>query len=134
MASWPVLQQLSKAKQADIDCLAKNIYHEARGEPIEGQIAVAQVTINRVKSGEFQPSICSAVYAEKQFSWTQDKTKKIKDRKAWEASVHIATAVLTNSIRLPDFRALYFHTRQIKPRWSRAKRVVASIGNHIFYA
>ena len=133
-ASWPVLQQLSKAKQADINCLAKNIYHEARGESIKGQIAVAQVTVNRVQSGKFQSSICGAVYADRQFSWTLDKSKTVKDRKAWEAAVVIATAVLTKSIHLPDFSALYFHTKQIKPRWSRAKRVVAQIGNHIFYA
>jgi N-acetylmuramoyl-L-alanine amidase len=122
------------AKKSDIECLARNIYHEARGEPIKGQIAVAQVTVNRVESGEFQSSICKAVYANRQFSWTLDKTKKIKDRKAWEASVVIATAVLTKSVHLPDFRALYFHTKQVKPRWNRTKRVVATIGNHIFYA
>lgn len=121
-------------KKSEIECLAKNIYHEARGEPLEGQIAVAQVTVNRVKSGEFQSSICKAVYAEKQFSWTAEKSKKIKDRKAWEDSVIIARAVLTKSIPLPDFRALYFHTIQVRPVWSRTKKIVAKIGNHIFYA
>lgn len=132
MSSFPLLSQ-KLAKQTDINCLAKNIYHEARGEPIEGQIAVAQVTLNRVASGEFQSSICRAVYADRQFSWTL-KPATVKDRKAWEASVIIATAVLTNSIHLPDFKALYFHTKQIRPKWSRTKRVVAHIGNHIFYA
>lgn len=125
---------LQSAKPQDIECLAKNIYHEARGEPLEGQIAVAQVTVNRVQSGEFQSSICKAVYADKQFSWTIGKPKTVKDRKAWEASVAIATAVLTKSIHLPDFKALYFHTKQVKPRWNRTKRIVAVIGNHIFYA
>lgn len=122
------------AKKTDIECLAKNIYMEARGEPLEGQIAVAQVTVNRVESGKFQSSICKAVYADRQFSWTIGKPKKVKDIKAWEASVAIATAVLTKSIHLPDFKALYFHTKQVKPRWNRSKRVVAVIGNHIFYA
>jgi spore germination cell wall hydrolase CwlJ-like protein len=125
---------LQSAKKSEIECLARNVYHEARGEPLEGQIAVAQVTVNRVESGEFQSSVCRAVYADRQFSWTISKTKKIKDTKAWEASVAIATAVLTKSVHLPDFKALYFHTKQVKPRWNRNKRVLAVIGNHIFYA
>lgn len=133
-ASLPILTKVAHVKQADITCLAKNIYHEARGEPIEGQIAVAQVTVNRVQSGEFQSSICKAVYADRQFSWTLDKSKKVKDRKAWEAAVVIATAVLTKSVHLPDFKALYFHTKQVKPKWNRNKRILAVIGNHIFYA
>lgn len=121
------------AKKSDIECLARNVYHEARGEPLKGQIAVAQVTMNRVNSGEFQSNVCKTVYAHKQFSWT-DKPKKIKDIKAWEASVAVATAVLTKSVHLPDFKALYFHTKQVKPYWNRNKRVLAVIGNHIFYA
>jgi N-acetylmuramoyl-L-alanine amidase len=128
------VSMLQSAKKSEIECLARNVYHEARGEPLEGQIAVAQVTVNRVESGEFQSSVCRAVYADRQFSWTISKTKKIKDTKAWEASVAIATAVLTKSVHLPDFKALYFHTKQVKPRWNRNKRVLAVIGNHIFYA
>ena len=122
------------ASLKDTECLARNIYMEARGEPLEGQIAVAQVTVNRVKSNEFQSSVCKVVHANRQFSWTINKSKKVKDRKAWEAAVVIATAVLTNSTHLPDFKALYFHTKQIRPGWSRTKRIVAKIGNHIFYA
>ena len=123
-----------KATQQDIACLAKNIYHEARGEPLEGQIAVAQVTLNRVQSGEFQNSVCEVVYANKQFSWTNTKHKKVRDQKAYDTAVTLATAVLTKSIPLPNFKALYFHTRQVKPSWNRKKQVVAVIGNHIFYS
>jgi N-acetylmuramoyl-L-alanine amidase len=122
------------ASRIEINCLAKNIYHEARGESLQGQIAVAQVTVNRVVSGKFQNNICNVVYAPSQFSWTIGRTKKIKDTKAWEASVAVATAVLTNSIHLPDFKALYFHTKQVRPSWKYSKRVVAVIGNHIFYS
>lgn len=122
------------AKPQDIDCLAKNIYHEARGEGLAGKIAVAQVTLNRVRSGLFQPTVCAVVYAPSQFSWTLDKRKRVQDQRAWEASVSIARAVLTQAVRLPDFPALYFHTRQVNPRWNRNKQVVARIGNHIFYS
>jgi spore germination cell wall hydrolase CwlJ-like protein len=125
-------ETLKFANPHDIACLAKNIYHEARGESLHGQIAVAQVTLNRVASGKFQRNICSVVYAPKQFSWTIGPRKKIKDTKAWEASVAVATAVLTKSIHLPDFKALYFHTKQVNPGWNRS--VLAVIGNHIFYA
>jgi spore germination cell wall hydrolase CwlJ-like protein len=125
---------IQPAKLQDIECLARNIYHEARGESLQGQIAVAQVTLNRVESGSFQNSVCKTVYARKQFSWTNSGTKKVKDTKAWKDSVAVATAVLTKSVHLPDFKALYFHTKQVKPSWNRDKRVLAVIGNHIFYA
>jgi len=123
-----------KANQKELACLAKNIYHEARGEPIAGQIAVAQVTVNRVRSQEFQNTICEVVYANKQFSWTASQTKKIMDSKAWNTSLIIAEAVLTKQTLLPNFKALYFHTKQVNPRWNRKKHIVAKIGNHIFYA
>jgi len=128
------ISKTQAAKASEISCLAKNIYMEARGESIQGQIAVAQVTLNRVRSGKFQGSVCGVVYAHKQFSWTNKKTSQIKDSKAWQVSNEIARAVLTNSVPLPAFKALYFHTRQVNPRWNRNKQIVARIGNHIFYS
>ena len=130
----PIPIPITKIAKADIHCLAKNIYYEARGEPLEGQIAVAQVTLNRVASKQFHSTVCGVVYAYRQFSWTLDKDRKIRDRKAWEEAVDLAAAVLTKSIPLPHFPALYFHTPQVNPRWNRGKRVVARIGNHIFYS
>ena len=125
---------IQPAKAQDIECLARNIYHEARGEPLEGQIAVAQVTLNRVRNHKSHNTVCDVVYAHRQFSWTLEKRKRVKDIKAWQASVSIARAVLTQSVRLPNFNALYFHTHKVSPRWNRTKRVVAVIGNHIFYS
>ena len=123
-----------KAKAQDIECLAKNIYHEARGEPFHGQVAVALVTVNRVASGLFQDTICKVVYAHTQFSWTLDKNKKVRDSKAWASAVEIATAVLSRQIHQPDFTAVYFHTKQVLPKWAKTKTITARIGNHIFYA
>lgn len=120
-------------KPQDVACLAKNIYMEARGEPVEGQIAVAQVTLNRLNTGSFGSTICKVIYAKSQFSWTNEKSKKLKNNKEWEGSVAIATAVLKGSIHLPKFSALYYHTRQVKPYWAKAKIKVAVIANHIFY-
>lgn len=138
LALAPGLPGTSAAKKyvsrTDLNCLARNVYHEARGEPLEGQIAVAQVTLNRVKDSRFGSTVCAVVYAPRQFSWTLNKNVRIRDQKAWEASLLIARAVLTNSTPIPDLSALYFHTPQVNPSWNRNKQVVARIGNHIFYS
>jgi len=128
------LLSIVKAKPQDVACLAKNIYMEARGEPIEGQVAVAQVTLNRLNTGNFGSTLCKVVYAKNQFSWTNEKLKPIKNNKEWEAAVIIATAVLKGSIHLPNFNALYYHTRQVRPVWAKTKVRIARIANHIFYA
>lgn len=124
-----------KVSDRELNCLAENIYHESRGEPIRGQIAVAQVTINRVlHTTEFNSSICKVVHAKAQFSWTLDKTKKIKNNHEWQKAKALAQSILDGYNRIPNFNALYFHTTQIKPKWSRTKQIVARIGSHVFYA
>jgi spore germination cell wall hydrolase CwlJ-like protein len=123
-----------KASTKDIECLAKNIYHESRGESLHGKIAVAQVTINRVNSKLFHNTVCGVVYAHRQFSWTLDKTKRVRDTKAWQSALEISRAVLTQTVALPNFTATHFHTRQVKPYWAKTKTRVAVIGNHIFYS
>ena len=122
-----------KTNKADVECLAKNIYHEARGESLQGQIAIAQVTLNRVNSGNFQSTVCGVVYAPSQFSWTLNKTKRIRDTKAWQIALEISRAVLTQTVILPNFSATYFHTKRVKPYWAKTKTRIAVIGNHIFY-
>jgi spore germination cell wall hydrolase CwlJ-like protein len=123
-----------KASTKDIECLAKNIYHESRGESLHGKIAVAQVTVNRVNSKLFHNTVCGVVYAPSQFSWTLDKTKRVRDTKAWQSALEISRAVLTQTVTLPNFTATHFHTRQVKPYWAKTKTRVAVIGNHIFYS
>jgi len=121
--------------KSELYCLAENIYHESRGEPVAGQIAVAQVTINRVNSKKFQKSICEVVYAPNQFSWTRNKHKQILNADAWLNSLIIAQVViLTHSKTKPKFTATYFHAKHVNPSWTRRKQKVAVIGNHIFYA
>lgn len=127
------LNSPSTPNPEDVRCLAKNIYYEARGESVEGQIAVAQVTLNRVRTGDFGSSICKVVYAPSQFSWTLDKRKKVKNNKAWDTSVAVANEVLNGRAHLQNFNALYFHTRQVRPKWRHKKQIVTTIGNHIFY-
>jgi N-acetylmuramoyl-L-alanine amidase len=126
--------QTVKATNAEIMCLAKNIYYEARGEPMHGKIAVAQVTLNRVTHRtQFEASICGVVYAKHQFSWTMESHREPRGE-AWREAQAIAKAVIVGTAHLPDFRALYFHNLTVKPQWNRTKELVARIGNHIFYA
>jgi len=126
--------QTVKATNAELLCLAKNIYYEARGEPTRGKIAVAQVTLNRVTHRtEFQSSICGVVYAKHQFSWTMEKHREPRGPEWLEAQA-LAKLVVQGVAHLPNFKALYFHNLTVKPQWNKTKELVARIGNHIFYA
>jgi spore germination cell wall hydrolase CwlJ-like protein len=126
--------QTVKATKSELLCLAKNIYYEARGEPLQGKIAVAQVTLNRVTHRtQFESNICGVVYAKHQFSWTMEKHREPRGP-AWHEAQAIAKAVIIGTAHLPDFKALYFHNLTVKPQWNRTKELVARIGNHIFYA
>lgn len=117
-----------------LECLASNIYHEARDQPVEGQLAVAQVTLNRVASGKFKNTVCKVVYSSKQFSWTNTKKIKVNDERAWLNSVAVAKAVLSNAVQLPNFNALYYHNTSVKPYWITSVVFVGIIGDHLFYA
>jgi len=123
------------ATERDVACLAENIYHEARGESVKGQIAVAQVTINRANHfTQFKSSICGVVYEKAQFSWTLDKHKKIRDYAKWRQVQALARSVLDGYHHIPNFNALYYHTHAVNPRWNRNKQIIATIGSHVFYA
>jgi len=117
-----------------IECLAKNIYFEARGESEDGQIAVANVTLNRVDHPDFPDDICSVVYQKKQFSWTYRlKNKTPKDIKVYKDIYNLAENVYYNQIGDITDGALFFHATRIKPYWSKKMTEVAIIDKHIFY-
>lgn len=122
------------ATSEDIQCMAKNIYHEARGEPIKGQYAVAFVTMNRVYSERYPNTICKVVYQPYQFSWANKGEPRIKDKKSWERSVKIAEEVIYG-LKSEDvtYGAKFFHMDYMRPRWSYKKTKTIQIGNHIFY-
>lgn len=132
----------AEMRDKQLDCLAKNIYHEAKGEPFEGKVAVAQVTLNRAASGQFPSDICKVVYQKNvvydkvlcQFSWycNQAAVAKPKNTAAYKESQIVARQVLLEEFRLPSLKnALYFHATHINPGWKREK--VATIGGHVFY-
>jgi spore germination cell wall hydrolase CwlJ-like protein len=129
-------------RQKQLDCLARNIYHEAGYEPFEGKVAVAQVTINRTESGQFPSDICKVVYQKNvvyekvlcQFSWYCDQAslKKPMNGPVYTESMEVAKKVLLEGFRIDSVKsALYFHGDYIQPGWNRVR--VAKIGRHIFY-
>jgi spore germination cell wall hydrolase CwlJ-like protein len=135
----PVTAQM---RQTQLDCLARNIYHEAGYEPFEGKVAVAQVTLNRAESGQFPSDICKVVYQKNviyekvlcQFSWYCENAslKKPMNGPVYIESMEVAKKVLLEGFRLPSVKdALYFHGDYINPGWKRER--VAKIGRHIFY-
>jgi spore germination cell wall hydrolase CwlJ-like protein len=137
--SSPITAQM---RQRQLDCLARNIYHEAGSEPFKGKVAVAQVTINRTESGDFPSDICQVVYQKNviyekvlcQFSWycEQATLKKPMNGPVYTESMEVAKKVLLEGFRLPSVKdALYFHGDYINPGWKKEK--VAKIGRHIFY-
>jgi N-acetylmuramoyl-L-alanine amidase len=122
-------------------CLALNIYHEARGEPLEGQIAVANVTLNR--AGNDRRRVCSVVTEYKQFSWTQGAVKfavgraflmqhaRPKDMKAWKQSLRVASHVLKGGAD-ESWGATHYHASRVKPNWRLDLQQTRVIGKHIF--
>jgi len=127
-----------KKVMREVECLAKNIYYEAGGEPYYGKLAVAQVTMNRVKSNQFPRTVCGVVYQKTkgvcQFSWVCQDGLRPRYGKPWKDSLKIAENILINK-RSYDVvgSAKYFHADYVDPAWSETKRIVKQIGNHIFY-
>lgn len=116
----------------DIECLAENIYHEARGEPVAGQVAVAYVVLNRVARRIRGTDVCEVVWAPHQFSWTGHPTP-IRDPHAWRQAWRIATLVLERAVPNPVGPADHYHADRVRPYWAKQKQKVAKIGHHIFY-
>ncbi|MBK5940226.1 cell wall hydrolase [Halochromatium roseum] len=124
----------------ELHCLALNIYHEARSEPLSGQIAVAQVTLNRVASKSFPHSVCEVVKqgGQKrnrcQFSWWCDgKSDQPTEMKAWRKSLDLGRRVLAEQMSDPTDGALFYHATYVSPKWSRSFQRTTQIGRHLFY-
>ena len=142
----------------EVNCLAKNVYFEARDQPTKGQIAVALVTINRVNSKRFPKSICKVVRQANryksgklkrnmcQFSWYCDGASDIpRERLAWKISLLIAQAMLKQPgvqikhhgepWEIEDFLngAKHYHRIDVNPYWNRKMLKVVTIGDHVFW-
>jgi spore germination cell wall hydrolase CwlJ-like protein len=131
-----IIQVNEKVKYTknDVECLTKNIYYEAGVESQAGKFAVANVTINRLKTGYWGNSICKVVYAKSQFSWTLAKKLPRPNSQLWAESESIARKVLAGHRVRGLTKSLYYHAIYIKdPRWADSKHEAGQIGNHIFY-
>jgi len=121
---------------AALMCLSLNIHHEARGEPVMGQVAVAMVTINRANQRSDR-DICKVVYAPHQFSWTTDIPKmgrNIPKGFSWKTSQAIAKMSL--KLNPADFGLediTYFHNTSVNPSWNKGMILVGKHGNHLFW-
>ena len=114
-------------------CLAINIYHEARGEPLQGQLAVAMVTLNRAKRR--QDRICNEVFKPYQFSWTigwSIQQPGVHDLKAFNKAKQVAIKAL-QSKQDPTGGATHYHNHTVNPAWANKLAYVGQIGNHHFY-
>lgn len=121
-------------------CLTAAIYYEARSEPIDGQRAVAQVVLNRVRDRAFPKSICGVVYqgAERQtgcqFSFTCDGSlNHPRDPAAWARAAAVAQAALAGMVYAPVGAATFYHANYVLPWWAPSLSRIGAIGTHIFY-
>ena len=121
-------------------CLALNIYFEARSEPIEGQIAIAEVTLNRVASTNYPNDVCSVVLQENkdgcQFSWWCDgKSDQPREHNSLRTSKALAELMLNVGIYITCIgnEATHYHSNEVHPYWANDLHKIRRIGKHIFY-
>ena len=111
-------------------CLAFNVYFEARGEPLAGQWAVAEVTITRAKnSGR---GVCEEVFEDRQFSWNLMERPIVRKSQAWDTALYVAKGTLEHGSSFAK-GATHFHNGSVKPKWARSLCETARIGKHVFY-
>jgi spore germination cell wall hydrolase CwlJ-like protein len=134
----PLFEQVKpiKLSKKELDCLARNVFYEAGTEEPVGKIAVAQTTLNRVKTGYWGHSICDVVYAPKQFSWTDDsRANEEPSGKLWFETKLIVSSVIDNGLRIKQLKtALFYHADYVDPNWKDNSKRVAQYGTHIFYS
>jgi spore germination cell wall hydrolase CwlJ-like protein len=142
--AWLNTELPARSRSAtEVKCLATAIYFEARGEAEKGQIAVAQVVLNRLKNPAYPKSICGVVYQNKnkrnrcQFSFACDGiSDRITDKRSWAQSQALARRVLNDDRTL--FMAsvgssTHYHATYVRPRWARSMKKMEKIGRHVFY-
>ena len=126
----------ANANTNHLECLALNIYHEARGESLEGQAAVAHVTINRVNHEWFPNSICQVVYQSSQFSWVhQRRNHTPQDTEAWNRALLIANSFIEGEFSSfdPTEGATFYHAVHVNPPWNNQMELIDTVGVHEFY-
>lgn len=119
----------------EMTCLAQAVYFESRGEPLDGQLAVARVIINRAESDQFPDDYCSVVTQRSQFSFVRGGRIPTPNQNsdAWNHAVAIARIAHRDLWESAAGDSLYFHATHVRPRWAGRMTARATIDNHIFY-
>ena len=116
----------------ELRCLATAVYFESKGEPLEGQLAVAQVILNRVESRRFADSICGVVHQPRQFSFSKSASVP-RGSDSWRTAVAIAQIARDDHWQEVAPDALFFHANYVAPSWRGSRVKISQIGSHIFY-
>ncbi|WP_136645938.1 cell wall hydrolase [Tabrizicola sp. YIM 78059] len=134
--AW-LMAQPAPEGDAEWQCLTEAIYFEARGESLEGQIAVAEVILNRVDSPLYPRTVCGVVKQRGgggcQFSYACNGKVRMREKGAADLAGRIARAMLDGAPRLLTDGATHFHARAVRPNWSKRFARTATIGAHTFY-
>ena len=132
LAEAVAAQDAAVSDDEELKCLAIGVYFEAKSEPLAGQLAVADVILNRAQSGRFPKSVCSVLKQPGQFSFVNGgRLPSIGSSKLWRTALAVARVARAELWDSPVPQALYFHAKHVAPRWNRVR--VASLGNHVFY-
>jgi hypothetical protein len=139
-SGWPLYALVDRySTGADLDeqatCLATAVYFEARGESLEGQLAVARVVMNRAASGRYPPSWCATVRQRSQFSFVRHGQFPAINygSEAWRKAQAITRLAASNAVPSISNDVLWYHARYVAPTWRRNLQAVSKIGAHIFY-
>ncbi|NML07356.1 cell wall hydrolase [Sphingomonas sp. G-3-2-10] len=125
-------QDHPEAVDRELHCLAVGVYYEAKSEPLAGQLAVAEVILNRAESGRFARSVCGVLTQRGQFSFVRGGVIPTPPENAqWRRAMAVAQVAQKDLWDSPVENALYFHARYVSPGWKRPR--VGAVGNHIFY-
>lgn len=127
------LQAAAAPLEHDTRCVAEVVYHEARGEPFEGQLAVAAVVVNRTHDPRFPSSICAVVHQPHAFSSLHRQRSTIGDPAAWAWALTVARIALEDRDSDPTGGATFFDGATSRPPWLRAVVLLVVIGDHAFY-
>ncbi len=141
-AGWPLYALVDKFSAGapltdEANCIAVAVYHEARGESLEGQLAVAKVIMNRAASGKYPGSWCGVVKQPWQFSFVNPRSGYMPSvdtaSASWRKALGVTRLAVANAVQSVPSDCLWYHADYVAPSWGRRLTKVNKIGAHIFY-
>ena len=139
---WPLYALVDKFSAGapltdEANCIAIAVYHEARGESLEGQLAVAKVIMNRAASGKYPTSWCGVVKQPWQFSFVNPRSGNMpsvdQTSASWRKALGVTRLAVANAVQSVPTDCLWYHADYVAPSWGRRLTRVEKIGAHIFY-